>query len=638
MVDQVRGSAIVWDREGDPPHAIGEVWCWKSYAQGNLVHSIPRYIEDNAVRIRGRYLAFIHELGESKVNGRRLVEHLDAGDGFSFWWMGLLAEKSPLKSPRIYDCLRLLALEEILRERMPDGLTLNSSDRALIHAVRRLCDNLHIRFTRQSGKPTQRAWSLRRCFEAMPHPVQGLIGLGRHLVRRWPLRKPKAPPWFSGDQAVFLCSYFIHLDQASCAQGRFHSRQWEMLPNSLHDHGKRTNWIQHFLFSSTVPNVSTGLGWIRLFNRDAERQGHHAFLDAYLGWRVAFRALRRWIWLNAVGWRLRSIPSAFCPRGSGAWLWPCLRDDLLTSVTGKVAMSNCLWVELFDAALADIPHQMTGLYLCENQGWERALLRAWRRHGHGEIIGVQHTTVPFWHLYYAEDPRTLKSSQTCPVPLPDRMAVNGPVAWRSFAEAGYPIERLVEVEALRYLNLLRMKATPNLDSTNVDILKHQVSTSRRNRVLILGDLLPTSMHSILCLLQGAVKLLPSTFSFTLKPHPGYAVNLADYPGLQVTKTTDALDDILDQYEIALATNSTSAAIDAYFSGLPLIIGLDGGGLNLSPLRSQTGVRFVSTPEELAEALLEAGDGVAKNSDPNDFFFLDAELPRWNRLLSNAIPT
>ncbi len=58
-------------------------------------------------------------------------------------------------------------------------------------------------------------------------------------------------------------------------------------------------------------------------------------------------------------------------------------------------MSNCLNVTLFDGALAAMPRQRQGLYLFENQAWEKALLRAWRRHGHGEIIGVQHATVPY---------------------------------------------------------------------------------------------------------------------------------------------------------------------------------------------------------------------------------------------------
>ena len=621
-------SVVIWDCEADPPNAMGDVLCWRSYTQGSLTASVPRYLEDHAERLRAKYLAFIHDLGESPIDGKRVIDHLNVGDGFSFWWMTQVAEKNPVKSPWVYGCLRLLALEEILRDRKPSDLTVCSSDLDLVRAIRRLCRNLHISFVWQPGSQSKGKWSLHGVYRGLPHPVQGLISLARHIVLRWPLRKLRKPQWFSGESAIFLCSYFIHLDPVSCAQGRFYSRQWESLPKSLHDSGKRTNWVQHFLFSPVVPDTRTGLGWLRHFNFDANRQGCHAFLDTYLTWGIVAQVLKNWFWLTVVAWRLRRIQSVFCPDGSAVWLWPLLRRDWLSSLNGSVAISNCLWLALFNAALRDIPTQRIGLYLCENQGWERAFLHMWRKHGHGEIIGVPHSTVPFWWLCYFDDPRSLNLEQGCAMPLPDRLAVNGPVVWNAFAGAGYPVEQLVEVEALRYLNLMGMAAKRS-------IVKPLASQSRKVNVLILGEMNPESMHHFLRMLEGAVKLLSSGYRFTFKPHPGSAVNLADYPGLQADEITESLDRVLGEYDLALTANSTSAAVDAYVAGLPVIIGLDGADLNLSPLRGQLDVRFVGTVEELAEALQATGQGVVTNSVRHELFFLDPELPRWKRVLSSA---
>jgi surface carbohydrate biosynthesis protein (TIGR04326 family) len=107
-------AIVVWDQAQMPPAGTGAVLCWRSYAHGGSVSSVPRYLEAHADRIRSKYLAFIHDLGESLVAGRRVIDHLDFGDGFSYWWMTTIAEKSPLKSSRIYDCLRMFALEEML--------------------------------------------------------------------------------------------------------------------------------------------------------------------------------------------------------------------------------------------------------------------------------------------------------------------------------------------------------------------------------------------------------------------------------------------------------------------------------------------------------------------------------------------
>src|SRR5205085_2124846 len=106
--------------------------------------SVSRHLDRRGDELRAKYLAFVHDLGEAIIAGRPLREHFEAPDGFSLWWMNRVPEKSPFKSPRIFDCLRLLALEEILVERDIASLTLYSSDDVLAKAVAALCDGLGI--------------------------------------------------------------------------------------------------------------------------------------------------------------------------------------------------------------------------------------------------------------------------------------------------------------------------------------------------------------------------------------------------------------------------------------------------------------------------------------------------------------
>jgi surface carbohydrate biosynthesis protein (TIGR04326 family) len=625
-------SLLVWDQDDDPPPQTDKLLYWRRFDQREPASSIPRYLEEHADRLKKKYLAFIHDLGEYRVAGRRVIDHLDAGDGFSFWWMTLLAEKSPFKSPRIYDCLRLLALEEILLADRPGTLTLSSSDRALVQSISRLCRNMGIRFrTEQPSGTSRRRMALRAVYDSLPSWLQGLLSL-RHTLRRWPLRRVGVPRWYSSANDCFICSYFIHLDQQQCAQGRFYSRHWEGLPKSLHDDGRNINWMQLFLISEVVPDVETGIAWVRDFNRDAANQGLHTFLESYLTPLRVARAMRLWLWLIRVNWRLRNIRSAFDVSGSSVWLWPVLRGDWHSSLNGPVAMSNCLNVTLFDDAVAAMPRQHQGLYLFENQAWEKALLRAWRRHGHGEIIGVQHATVPYWHLYYFDDPRSLRPGGNCRLPLPDGIAVNGDVAWEAFAGGGYPAEKLMKVEALRYLYLYKVAADARRESSESGWHRG----SRPLRVLVVGDMIPASMDSLLRLLQDTVRQIPSRYEFTLKPHPGYAVDLSRFPGLTIARTNESLAKLLGDYDAALAANSTSAAVDAYVARLPVIVAVDGGSLNLSPLRGRPGASFVSTSEDLAKALESVAGGFeADECNHEDFFYLCPDLQRWRRVLDKV---
>lgn len=614
-------AVVVWDRDDDPPaDRPEEVLCWRSYRQANGVHSVPRYLEEHAERMRERYLAFVHDLGEAQFAGACLRDHLDLGDGLSFWWLTQIAEKSPFKSPRIYDCLRLLCLEEMLLQSGAARLTLRSADTALAESLGSMCRRLGVGFRFEAHSARKRL-SLRNLYESLPHVVRGALSL-RHVLRRWPLRRARPARWFGGEQALFICSYFIHLDPQRCARGEFYSRQWEELPHVVQERGGQLNWLQLFLYSTVVPSVRQGSQWVRRFNANASQQGAHAFADSFLTVNRLLSALRLWLRLVLRARRLRELPEAFYPRGSSAWLWPLLREDWRTSVAGTVALSNCMHVVLFTAALAALPRQRRGLYLCENQGWEKALLHAWRRAGHGEIIGVQHATAPFWHLYYLDDRRSFDRQSGTSLPLPDLLAVNGADALRTLTAAAYPAARLAPVEALRYLQLAQVREA---------FRRKRRSHDGHTRILILGDIAAQSMQHLLQMLQGACRLLPRSYCFTYKPHPGYAASLADYPDLAARETQDALASILAQHDVAVAANSTSAAVDAFVAGLPVIIALDGDALNLSPLRGRGGARFVGTAEELAEAL-QVTFGGPNLEEQGDFFFLDERLPRWRHLL------
>lgn len=316
---------------------------------------------------------------------------------------------------------------------------------------------------------------------------------------------------------------------------------------------------------------------------------------------------------------------AFRQEGSQLSLWPFMRNDWQVSMRGSVAISNLLWLELFDRALRDLPHQTKGIYLSENQAWERALIHAWRKHGHGQLIAVQHSTVRFWDLRYFSDPRTVRSSAPYPMPQPDRTALNGKAAVDAYLAADYPKEAIVECEALRYGYLNDFRSRHSLRKVKEGLI----------RVLVLGDHKASGTIKMLQLLEQATPRISARATYTVKPHPNYLVKAADYPALHLRVVTDFLSDILHNYDIAYSCNATSAAVDAYLASLPVVVMLDEAELNFSPLRGQTDVHFVGTPHELADALQVMSRSLGAKPDRKEFLFLDPDLPRWTRILSSA---
>ena len=74
-------------------------------------------------------------------------------------------------------------------------------------------------------------------------------------------------------------------------------------------------------------------------------------------------------------------------------------------------------------------------------------------------------------------------------------------------------------------------------------------------------------------------------------------------------------------------------MDAYCAGTHVITILNPTTLNLSPLKDNEGVYFVSTPEELATVLHRVFKRKNVDTRAENYFFLDSELPRWRCLLA-----
>jgi len=222
-------------------------------------------------------------------------------------------------------------------------------------------------------------------------------------------------------------------------------------------------------------------------------------------------------------------------------------------------------------------------------------------------------------LRYFFDSRTLHRGGRNALPLPDVVAVNGPVARQAYSGAGFPIDRLVDVEALRYLYLLTVgpsRASPAADSPL--------------RVLVLGDYVPQVTRQQMDWLVEAAKILPAGTRYVVKMHPACPISTADYSSVDMQIADLPLDQLFPNCDVAYTSNKTSAAVEAYSSGVPVVSMLDGESLNVSPLRGRSGVTYVHNAAELAAALLRAR--TIQRSGPEEYFWLDPALPRWRQLL------
>jgi len=85
------------------------------YDKSNNI-SINNYLDDNSIKVRDLYLEYIHKIGHDEIRNNSLVKKLHYKDNFSFWWLNLVSEKSPFKSKRIFEALRVISVFEIIKD------------------------------------------------------------------------------------------------------------------------------------------------------------------------------------------------------------------------------------------------------------------------------------------------------------------------------------------------------------------------------------------------------------------------------------------------------------------------------------------------------------------------------------------
>jgi surface carbohydrate biosynthesis protein (TIGR04326 family) len=150
---------------------------------------------------------------------------------------------------------------------------------------------------------------------------------------------------------------------------------------------------------------------------------------------------------------------------------------------------------------------------------------------------------------------------------------------------------------------------------------------------MLGDFSRQQCQAMALCLGQAARQWGGNMELTVKPHPITSLDEQDLPGLSFVQSNRPLGDILSGFDLVFASNSSSAALDAWLYGVPVAVFLDDSSLNHSPMRAARGACFVSSSTQLARVL---SVGVPHSPmTASDFFWLNEDMRLWRQLVSKA---
>lgn len=562
---------------------------WNSLIKSK--NSIDFLLDKNKKKIKDKYLSIIEEI----VRNNKIKNNYFFYNGISLDELSLISEKNPFKSYRIYDCLKLLVLEDLIKKNKVKKITYFGSSVKLGLSLKELSHNLNLKYSQNINKVELnfKIISILRAFYFF-----------YKFIYKNNLKKTKIKKFSD----ITFFGYFLHFKDKNSNQ--YDSYLWNGISKKLDSMKINSNWFHFFVPSSQIKNINEAknkLIKINNFNKE-----NHLLLNTQLSFCqlmvIFFKYLvltfKNIIFLN----RKKLLINSFSKSNFSYFLV----EDINKSYFGEVLVYNLHIILTLDQILSKIPKQKLGFYLLENQGWEKCLNILWKKYNHKILAGYLHSTIRFWDLRYFKCKKEFNTNQN-----PDLFLFNGKYSKNIGIKNYYPSKKSKEVEAVRYNHLLK--------ANKIKINK--------NKILIIGDMHNYENHFVANQV-GIIKYLFPGKKFYYKPHPSNTSKMISelkdkFKFLKILKPITKVD--FANYFKIICTNSTSAILDCVIQKQDFCSIKSYSTLDLFPIDDQKlQKKRIFSSYELIKFLKKK----SKVNVSQDYLHLNKDLTNWKKIIRN----
>jgi surface carbohydrate biosynthesis protein (TIGR04326 family) len=598
------------------------------YSQSNefspfKVVSLPHEVEKNSIDLKHRYLSFVDKLSHQVVEGFSLIDNFKLREDFSFWWMTDFQEKQHYgkKSP-IYSVLRLMILDDFLsneKENIEKIIICHIDDYFVCEILKDWASSNNV-LVSDSFKLFKKT-NFFNSFYIFFNIIYSIISIFFVYIKNIRLKNESIDKAYN----ISFWGYLLNFNGLISEKSGFKSQYWNNLVKHLEDKNLNVNWMHFWLKSSTPSSISLEQSLAEVRNYMLKYTGSfHYIINLKFPSSLIIKTYIDFFKLIKLVFIIDKI-SFFENSGELNYKYayaPMFYKD----ITSGQGLWKILYFNLFDSLLAKMPFQSLGFYLQENNSWEFAFLYAWKKHKHGEIIGIPHTTIRFWDLrYFSSDNNLLTNFEK---PLPNKIGVNSIYAKNSLNSYTHKNVDLIELEALRFSYLGRTKKVRSNKKLKSKLV-----------LLIAGDYDVYSTNNLIKLLFSLNEKTLNKFEILFKSHPGFHDNsILDIKSHNFQIVNEQFGDLLSLSDVLCTTNSTTAAVEGFCYGMKVLIHFSSESLNMSPLKGFSDVNFFSNQFSLESLLNEIYENQFhsenKNLGSNDYFFLDEKLEKWDGVIRN----
>ena len=338
--------------------------------------NVKEYIEKNSSSLKEEYLNFCANLENIKLKKKKLYRLFEIENNHNLWEMSLIKEKSNLKSDSIYKIIIFLAIKKMINENKVSKINFYNIPieeniiKPFMQSKKIIYNYNHTKFKNEKIK-----LSLSNIFL-----FRSIYYFYLLLVKLFiELRKNK----FKDKNSNFLIfSYFAHIKNKK--NGKIIFNQFGNLNILLEkDYELDTQYI-------FVPNK------INLTSNSLKE--HYSLINTNLNFYNKLKIILKFFHYSFKFFLLKKLIISKL-RNSNFFLFTLLSKDYDSSFSGATFIQNLIWIQVFENYLSKTKKKKCGIFLLENQPWEKAMITSWKNYNHGKIFGYTPTSINYWHLY-----------------------------------------------------------------------------------------------------------------------------------------------------------------------------------------------------------------------------------------------
>ena len=592
--------------------------------------SINKIIEKDSDKIKNIYLNWINKIGDLKINNISLYEKLKIRGKYSAWWQSYFIQKSNYEhSHHINDAIKLIAFQEWAKKKSLKQINLYTSNKKLYLCLKEFSINADLIFKGYLIKRNFKNISIRSLINYIfPKRLKAIIWLIRRIKYSIRFINIGKNNFKKAKSDILFVDYLLNIDKDEMKKGNFRSSYWGDLTKTLKKNKIKSSWIhlpvnlgKNEIFFNKAKDISTGLN---LINKVSNNQESHITIDSFISLNVVLKTIFDWLELIKKGSSFKL--SLIIPKIGFLNLWDLYQDEWNESIKGISAISNCLDFNLFDTIFRNYNNDSKIVYLFENQTWEFSMIQGWRINKNQEIIGYAHSSISYWDLrkYFA-----CETFLNPDFPMPDKFGLNGDLAKTNFSSNNIDENQIIKLEATRYMYLSQLRNSKNKYNS-----KKELDTNPKKILLVVFDYDISQTKRQLDILEMIYKYLNKNFKIIIKPHPGKPkINISNSK-IKYKITHKPISELINKVDLVFTSNSTSVALEFFYLEKYIISMLDESKLNLSPLRKEKGVEFISNSKDLKNSLTRYKSNFNSIRKNYNCFYINENFCNWLALIQN----